>query len=97
MKKNLNKEINVEDNRKLITLIIPLYNEEEVLDALYERLVKFREERTDYRFEFLFVDDKSTDRSLEMIKGYREKDSDVSYLVLSRNFGKDYGMVAGMD
>lgn len=83
--------------KKLITLIIPAYNEEEVLDQLYEDLVKLREEKNDYRFEFLFINDGSSDNTLEMIKKYREKDPDVSYINLSRNFGKEIAMVAGLD
>lgn len=87
----------MEDNKKLITLIISAYNEEEVLDASYQRLRNFREERKDYKFEFLFVIDGSTDKTLEVIKKLRHKDKDISYVNLSRNYGKEIGMLAGLD
>lgn len=82
---------------KLITLIISVYNEEEVLDLLYERLKKLRKEISNYNFEFLFIDDGSKDKSLEMIKSYRKLDNDVSYVSFARNFGKEIGMLAGID
>lgn len=87
----------MEDDRKLITLIIPVYNEEEVLELLYERLKVFRDSRKDYRFEFLFINDGSTDKTLEIIKNLREKDKDISYINLARNFGKETSMLAGLD
>lgn len=50
-----------------------------------------------YNFEFLFINDGSKDKTLAIIKGYAEKDPRVSYLNLSRNFGKEIGMIAGLD
>ncbi|HZM64610.1 MAG TPA: glycosyltransferase family 2 protein [Candidatus Saccharimonadales bacterium] len=85
------------DKRKTITILIPAYNEEEVLDKLYQRLDALGKEITDYHLEFLFVNDGSRDRTLEMIKEYRAKDSRVSFVSLSRNFGKEIGMIAGLD
>lgn len=60
-------------------------------------MVKLREKKNEYRFEFLFINDGSSDNTLEMIKKYREKDPDVSYINLARNFGKEIAMVAGLD
>jgi glycosyltransferase involved in cell wall biosynthesis len=51
----------------------------------------------DYEFEFLFVNDGSKDKTLEIIKGFAEIDPRVSYVNLSRNFGKEIGMIAGLD
>jgi glycosyltransferase involved in cell wall biosynthesis len=85
------------DKSKTITILIPAYNEEEVLGKLYDRLDKLGHEITKYRLEFLFVNDGSRDRTLEIIKGYRTKDPRVSFVSLSRNFGKEIGMVAGLD
>jgi glycosyltransferase involved in cell wall biosynthesis len=51
----------------------------------------------DYEFEFLFVNDGSRDTTLQLIREYAEKDHRVSYLNLSRNFGKEIGMIAGLD
>jgi glycosyltransferase involved in cell wall biosynthesis len=83
--------------RKKISVLIPAYNEEDVLRHLYERLGKLANENNIYDFEFLFVNDGSRDRTLEMIKEYAESDHRISYINLSRNFGKEIAMIAGLD
>lgn len=83
--------------RKKISILIPAYNEEEVLDTLYERLGKLAHETPHYDFEFLFVNDGSRDQTLEIIRRYAEKDNRVAYINLSRNFGKEIAMIAGID
>lgn len=83
--------------KKSITILIPAYNEEEVLDALYDRLATLADSVKNYRFEFLFVNDGSRDRTLEIIKSFAAKDKRVSYINLSRNFGKEIAMCAGID
>ena len=82
---------------KTITLLIPAYNEEVVLDALFERLDALAKTEKKYIFEFLFVNDGSRDGTLEIIKKQAEKDSRVSYINLSRNFGKEIAVIAGID
>lgn len=82
---------------KLITLLIPAYNEQEVLEPLFERLDTLAKSTKHYRFEFLFVNDGSRDDTLEIIKQRAEKDSRISYINLSRNFGKEIAMIAGID
>lgn len=83
--------------RKKISILIPAYNEEEVLQHLYERLGKLAQQTHAYDFEFLFVNDGSRDHTLEIIKTYAEKDKRVAYVNLSRNFGKEIAMIAGLD
>ena len=83
--------------RKLISIIIPMYNEEESLPYLYNRLAKLAKDISNYDMEFLFVNDGSRDNSLEIVKKYREKDLRVCYLNLSRNFGKEVAMAAAFD
>ncbi|MGK2896602.1 MAG: glycosyltransferase family 2 protein, partial [Candidatus Saccharimonadales bacterium] len=82
---------------KTVSILIPAYNEEEVLQPLYERLGKLASETHNYRFEFLFVNDGSTDRTLERIQELAKKDHRISYINLSRNFGKEIAMIAGFD
>ena len=82
---------------KLITLLIPAYNEQEVLEPLLERLDTLTKSAKHYQFEFLFVNDGSRDDTLEIIKRRAEKDSRISYINLSRNFGKEIAMIAGID
>ena len=82
--------------KKLISLIIPCYNEEAVLDILYEALNKVAEDmKSGYNFEFLLIDDGSIDKTLKKIQGYAKKDSRVRYISFSRNFGKEAAMYAG--
>ena len=82
---------------KKISIIIPAYNEEESLPYLYERLNKLMDDMKDYKFEILFINDGSKDRTLELIKEYREKDNRYCYVDFSRNFGKEIAMMAGLD
>ena len=82
---------------KLITILIPAYNEEEVLQKLHHRLQKVLDQLSSYQFEILFVNDGSSDQSLLLIKQLRERDERISYVNLSRNFGKETAMIAGLD
>lgn len=82
---------------KKISILIPAYNEQEVLQALYERLGNLAKGTPQYDFEFLFINDGSRDRTLEIIKKYAGEDDRIAYLNLSRNFGKEIAMIAGLD
>ena len=82
---------------KKITILVPAYNEEEALPFLYERVSKIMDEMKKYEFELLFVNDGSKDNTLNEIKELREKDKRISYVDFSRNFGKEIGMIAGLD
>ena len=82
---------------KKITLLIPAYNEAPVLGKLYERIDKLATDNPSYSFEFLFVNDGSRDKTLPIIESFAETDERVSYVNLSRNFGKEIAMIAGID
>lgn len=82
---------------KKISIIIPTYNEEESLPFLKEKLDKIMNEMGNYEFEILFVNDGSKDKSLEIIKEYRNEDERYCYLDFSRNFGQEVAMAAGLD
>ncbi len=82
---------------KKISILVPAYNEEEVLESLYQRLGKLANDNKSYDFEFLFVNDGSRDKTLEIIKDYADKDQRIGYVNLSRNFGKEIAMIAGLD
>lgn len=87
-------------NRKMITILVPCYNEEAGLEALVNA-VKTGLVDADisqrYDFELLLVNDGSRDNSQAVMKALREKHIFVNYLNLSRNFGKENAMLAGMD
>ena len=83
--------------KKLITIIIPAYNEEKVLPLLFKRLDDLAKNNEGYDFEFLFINDGSKDRTIDLIRQKSNKDARVSYIDLSRNFGKERAMLAGFD
>ena len=81
----------------LVSLIVPCYNEEEALPFLYNALCDVRKEVTDHKFEFIFVNDGSRDKTSAVIKGFAAEDPDVKYIIFSRNFGKEAAMYAGLE
>ena len=82
---------------KTISILVPCYNEEAVLEDFYRRTSEVTDGLPGYAFIFLFVNDGSSDRTLDIMKALREKDGRVSYIDLSRNFGKELAMMAGID
>ena len=78
-----------------ISLIVPCYNEEEALPIFYEEVAKVSASMPEYEFEFLFVDDGSKDRTLELLQEISARDERVFYYSFSRNFGKEAAMYAG--
>ena len=80
---------------EMISLIIPCYNEEEALPYLFAALKDVMSELSDYKFELLFVNDGSKDKTLDVLKNMAKEDERVFYLSFSRNFGKEAAMYAG--
>lgn len=80
-----------------ITIIVPCYNEQEVLEEFHTEVGKVFSSVPDCRFRFLFVNDGSRDGTLGIIRRLAEEDPRVSYISFSRNFGKEAAMLAGMD
>ena len=82
---------------KTITILVPCYNEEQSLPLLYQALNDVIDGLDEYEFEYLFVNDGSQDHTLDILRTLREQDKRVSYVDLSRNFGKENAMLAGFD
>ncbi len=82
--------------KDLITCVIPCYNESKVLDKFYSEITKIAANMNSVDFEFLFVDDGSSDSTLSDIKKLAEGDPRIKYVSFSRNFGKEAGMLAGL-
>lgn len=80
-----------------ISAIVPCYNEEQALPYLYEELIKVAQQMSGQDFEFIFVNDGSKDKTLEVIKALRKKDDRVRYVSFSRNFGKEAAIYAGLE
>ncbi len=82
---------------KLISVIVPCYNEQEVLGLFYNEISRVAGLMPDYDFEFIFVNDGSRDNTLKICKELSEKDSRVKYISFSRNFGKESAIFAGFE
>ncbi|MFV0470179.1 MAG: glycosyltransferase family 2 protein [Dysgonomonas sp.] len=80
-----------------ISVIIPCYNEEEALPFLYEELDKVTKTMPEQEFEFIFVNDGSKDRTLEIFREFKNKDNRVRFISFSRNFGKEAAIYAGLE
>ncbi len=80
----------------LISVIIPMYNEEPVIAETYRRLTDVLR-RTGYRHELLFVNDGSADRSPDVVRELARQDESVKLIDFSRNFGHQVAVTAGMD
>ncbi len=81
---------------KKISVVIPVYNEEENVPILYERLKEVLDS-IPYDYEIIFVNDGSTDRTGEILEELAKKDRKVKVIEFARNFGQTPAMVAGMD
>ena len=85
---------------KLLSIVVPCYNEQEVLPMFYEEITRvtdqMKKDFPELDFEFLFINDGSKDRTLEIFHELADKDSRVRYISFSRNFGKESGMYAGL-
>lgn len=79
-----------------VSVVVPAYNEEEVLPEFHRRMAEVAE-KIDARVEMVFVNDGSTDRTLEVLNALRARDPRVAIVDLSRNFGKEIAMTAGLD
>ena len=81
-----------------ISVVVSCYNEEKALPLFYEEMERVRKQDFEnIDFEYIFVDDGSKDKTLEIMKSLRKKDSKVRYVSFSRNFGKEAAMLAGLD
>lgn len=82
---------------KRVSIVIPCFNEEDVLPVTIERLLAISHNALDYEFEYIFVDDGSTDRTLQLLRSLANRDSRVRVLTFARNFGQQIAFTAGID
>ena len=83
--------------KKLLSVVVSCYNEEEAIPIFYKEINKISKEMNELSFEFIFVDDGSKDKTLEILKKLHQKDKRVRYISFSRNFGKEAAMYAGLE
>jgi len=88
--------VKVEINEDKISIIVPVYNEQEVLEEFNKRLISVIS-NINHNFEVIYVDDGSKDKTNEIIDNFQRSENIIVYLKLSRNFGKEIAMTAGID
>ena len=82
---------------KTIDIIVPCYNEEDVLRLFYEESSKVTDNISNYSCRYIFVDDGSRDKTLSILMELANEHKNVNYISFSRNFGKEAAMYAGLD
>lgn len=83
---------------KTISIVVPCYNEEESVPIFYKEVNKVTEKMADKaKFEFIFINDGSKDKTLEEFRKLAAEDKRVRYISFSRNFGKEAGIYAGLE
>ena len=85
------------EKKDLISVVVPCFNEEEAILVFYKEVDKISKTMKDVLFEFIFIDDGSTDKTLEVLRNLSSKDERVYYRSFSRNFGKEAAMLAGLE
>jgi len=86
-----------ENGNSLVSVVVPCYNEEAVLETFFERVGAVARAHSGYAFEFVFVDDGSDDGTAGTLDDLAGKDARVKGLTLSRNFGHQIAITAGLD
>ncbi|MBP3339993.1 MAG: glycosyltransferase family 2 protein [Lachnospiraceae bacterium] len=81
---------------KTVDIVVPCYNEEEMLKMFFEETTKVINTIPNYSFKYIFIDDGSRDKTYEILKELGSTYDNVSYISFSRNFGKEAGMYAGL-
>lgn len=79
---------------KIISIIVPCYNEQYALSVFYKNLIEVLH-KMDYLYEIILINDGSCDGTLEVIKELAKNDNSITYISFSRNFGKESAMYAG--
>ena len=80
---------------KRVSIVVPCYNESETIDLYYNEVIKYLDSNID--FKIIFINDGSKDDTLDKIKALADKDKRILYVSLSRNFGKEAAMYAGLE
>ena len=84
-------------SKEKISIIVPFYNEEEALPIFYKEINRVSKEMKNVDFEFLFINDGSRDKTLDILRDLSKNDKRVRFISFSRNFGKEAGMYAGLE
>ena len=79
-----------------ISVVVPMYYEEDVVDECYKRLTNVLKTLENYEYEIIFVNDGSKDKTLFLLEQIAKKDENIKILSFSRNFGHQAAVTAGL-
>lgn len=82
--------------KKMISIVVPCYNEEVSIPYFYDEIINVSKDMNNVNFEILFINDGSTDNTLNILKDLSKKDKNVRFISFSRNFGKEAAIYAGL-
>lgn len=91
----MGKVLKINDDSVDVSIIVSMYNEEESLGLFFEKINEVINNNLKYSFEIICIDDGSIDGTYEKLCQFAKKDKKVKIIKFSRNFGKEYGMMAG--
>lgn len=92
----MSKTVKADKNYPDLSIIVSMYNEQESLDTFFVEIKKVLKKLSSYTYEIVCIDDGSVDKTFEMLEEYAKKDNTIKVIKFSRNFGKEYGMMAGL-
>src|SRR5262245_10882040 len=87
----------VNSGKRLVSLVVPVYNEAEVISVFYDRASKALSAIPEFDYEIVFIDDGSRDTSYQILSRLAAQDPHVRVLKFSRNFGHQIAITAGID
>lgn len=82
--------------KKLLSIVVPVYNEEKNINNFYEEITKCFKKITNYKLEIIFVSDYSSDLTFDVIRKLHKKDKNVKYIFMANKYGKEPSMYAGL-
>ena len=85
------------NKKDLISIIVPCFNEEEAIPLFYQEIDKISKKMKEVDYEFMFINDGSSDKTINVLRELSKKDKRVRYISFSKNFGKEAGMYAGLE
>ena len=80
-----------------ISIVVPCYNEEESLPIFYKEMNKIKQKMQKVKLELIFINDGSKDKTLDILRELSQQDRNLRYISFSRNFGKEAGILAGLE
>ena len=81
---------------KLISVVVPVFNEQENVNVFYQEVCKYMDSLS-YSYEFIFIDDGSSDKTTGMLERLAQRDTRVKAVLLARNFGHQVALTCGLD